>query len=524
MTNNTKNGFLKQGFLFFETVNSNFNLILNIASELIEKHPQILDWIKRDQDKYCKEKKRLRVFDKQFEESKTVPLFSESELKKMLEAINDDEITLDAGRPRMQPVIVFLFLLFRGYHTSFCKKHSADLLMESISIRSWLAKYGVGEFPGITTILENVNMVSNETREKLLTLQCGMVFEEGLDNFKESFVDSTTVAGNTAYPTDISILYKLVSRSYSNMKKICELLNLPMSESYFKEWFSEMKSCVFSLAMGKLKKPKKKKVCRKLMKLTMKIENRLSQKYNHFQSEVEYILSGLRPTLRTRLSKIWEEIKLDLDDSIKVLEYTQGGIIDGKKYKSRDKILSISDGDVAFIIKGSLRSAVVGYKPQLARSKNGIITALELPAGNAPDFQELIPVMKQIIRRTKIIPEMLSVDDGYSSFHNRKWLEKIGVKTKSFNGINGRRLTSDEDWESEVYKAARADRSLIEGLISTLKLVQEFGKSKRRGLENNRAEMLEKIIAHNFSRIGMLRHKRHEKERREALFESRDAA
>lgn len=524
MTNNTKTDFLKQGFLFFETVNSNFNLILNIASELIEKHPQVLDWIKRDQDKYCKEKKRLRVLDKQFEESKTFSLFSASELKKISEAINDDEITLSAGRPRMQPVIVFLFLLFRGYYISFCKKHSADFLMESISIRSWLTKYGVSEFPGITTILENVNMVSNETREKLLTLQCDMVFEEGLDNFKESFVDSTTVAGNTAYPTDISILYKLVSRSYSNMKKICELLNLPMSESYFKEWFSEMKSCVFSLAMGKLKKPKKKKVCRKLIKLTLKIENRLSKKYNQFQPEVEYILSGLRPTLRTRFSKIWKEIKLDLDDSIKVLEYTQGGIIDGKKYKSKDKILSISDEDVAYIIKGSLRSAAIGYKPQLAKSANGIITALELPEGNSPDSQELIPLLKQVIRRTKIIPKVVSTDDGYTSLHNKKWLEKIRVEIKSFNGINGYRLTSDEDWESEAYKAARAARSLIEGLISTLKLVHDFGKLKRRGLENGRSEMLEKIIAQNFSRLGILRHRKREKERGEALHENRNAA
>jgi len=524
MTNNTKIDFLKQGFLFFETVNSNFNLILNIASELITKHPEILDWIKQDQDKYCKEKKRLRELDKQFKSSETISLFSESELKKMFEAISENEITLNVGRPRMQPIIVLLFLIFRGYHTSFCKKHSADLLMESISIRSWLAKYGVSKFPGITTILENVNVVSNETREKLLTLQCDMVFEESLDNFKESFVDSTTVAGNTAYPTDISVLYKLLSRSYSNMNKICVLLNLPMSESYFKEWFSEVKSCVFSLAMGKLKKPKKKKVCRKLIKSTLKIENRLSKKYNQLQAEMEYILSGLRPTLRIRFSKIWKNIKLDLDDSIKVLKYTQGGIIEGKKYKSKDKILSVSDEDVAFIIKGSLRSAVIGYKPQLARSKNGIITALELPAGNAPDSQELIPVLKQIIRRTKIIPEVLSVDDGYSSLHNLKWLEKIGVKTKSFNGINGHRLTSNEDWESEVYKVARADRSLIEGLISTLKLVQGFGTSRRLGLENNRAEMLEKIISYNFSRIGMLRHKKCEKERREALFKSRDAA
>ena len=46
---------------------------------------------------------------------------------------------------------------------------------------------------------------------------------------------------------------------------------------------------------------------------------------------------------------------------------------------------------------------------------------------------------------------------------------------------------------------------MIEGLFSTLKTVQGFGKLSRRGLENGRTEILEKVLAHNFYRIGILR-------------------
>ncbi len=514
--NDTKNEFLRQGFFFFSTVNSTFQFILNIASELVEKNQEILQWIQQDQDKFCKEKKRLRILDRRFEENKTASLFYESDLKKICEAIDAEEIILNTGRPRMDPIIVFLFFIFRGYYGSFCKKHSLDLLMESTSIKIWLARYGIDELPGATTILENVNMISNETREKILTLQCSMVSEEELDDFETSIIDSTAVAGNTAYPTDVSILYKLISRSYLKLYKFCELFGLSTPKAYFKDWLPEMKSSVFVLEMGKLKNKEKRKVCKKLLKLAGKIENRLSKKHEQLQAEIELILSGLRPTLQMRFIKIWEGIKVDLEDSIKVSQYTRGGFLEGKKYKSKDKILSISDENVGYIKKGSLRSAVIGYKPQIVRSGNGIITAMKVSEGNTSDMKELIPVLKQDFRRTETISKTVNTDDGYSWNYNKNYLKRVGVEVISFNGINGRRLTSDEDWESEVYKAARANRSTIEGLISTLKLVHDFGKLRRRGIENGRAEMLEKVIAQNFYRIGILRKRRREKEREKA--------
>ena len=96
------------------------------------------------------------------------------------------------------------------------------------------------------------------------------------------------------------------------------------------------------------------------------------------------------------------------------------------------------------------------------------------------------------------------------SRENLKWQQEIGVETNSYNGVKGRKLTSEEDWESTVYQIARAERSMIEGLFSTLKTVQGFGKLSRRGLENGKSEILEKILVQNFYRLGILRKRREE--------------
>ena len=517
MNNDTKNDYLKQGFLFLPTINSDFQFILNVATDLLKENPQILCRIKKDQDKFSKEEKRKRILNKQFKENQTEPLIPEKRIDKVIGSINKEEIVLETGRPRMAPIIVFLFFIFRGYYGSFTKKQNFDFIKESITIQNWLSQYGVMKLPGATTILENVNMISSETYEKILTLQCKMIKAEGFDDFSKAFIDSTSVAANTAYPTDITILYKLLFRSTFNAIKLSQLFDNPITENCFEGWFKEMKSCIFSIAMGKLKPKKKKKVCKNLFALAGKIQNRLSIKLAEREIESQKTFSLISPSYRYKLEAILEAVKTDLEDSKQVLEYAYKSILEGKKYKSTEKILSVSDANVGFIKKGSLRTAVIGYKPQVVRSGSGIITAILFPEGNTSDASELRPVLEQAIERTGVVPKMLSGDDGYTSEENLEWLQEIGVEINSFNGVKGRKLTSEEDWESTAYQIARAERSMIEGLFSTLKTVQGFGKLSRRGLENGKSELLEKVLVQNFYRTGILRKRREEETRSKTI-------
>ncbi|GAX60488.1 transposase and inactivated derivatives, IS5 family [Candidatus Scalindua japonica] len=163
-------------------------------------------------------------------------------------------------------------------------------------------------------------------------------------------------------------------------------------------------------------------------------------------------------------------------------------------------MLSLSDGDAAFIKKGG-REPKIGYKPQLGRSKNGFVSTLVVPKGNAADSGELNGTIEDHIMRTEVIPQKVSTDDGYANAKIRtKWLS-AGVEIFSISGSKGKNMITEEEWESEEYKESRNNRSAVESMMFTIKHNFEFGVVMRRGIENVRAELLEKVIAYNFCRI-----------------------
>src|SRR5208337_1825332 len=57
-------------------------------------------------------------------------------------------------------------------------------------------------------------------------------------------------------------------------------------------------------------------------------------------------------------------------------------VMEQEKVPMAEKIISLSDSDASFIVKGGWNT-VVGYRPQLARSGGGFVTGLVLPRGNA---------------------------------------------------------------------------------------------------------------------------------------------
>jgi hypothetical protein len=71
----------------------------------------------------------------------------------------------------------------------------------------------------------------------------------------------------------------------------------------------------------------------------------------------------------------------------------------------------------------------------------------------------------------------------------------------------GKNRETLQQWKSQTYRQARAERSAIESLVFTLKEGLEFGEMVRRTHENVLAEMLEKVLAYNISQIIRVRKK-----------------
>ena len=111
------------------------------------------------------------------------------------------ELTLASGRPRMPAEMAYVFLVLRGYLGSTGDQEARDRLTDSTTVQQYLCSRGRA-MPGWTTILENVNAVSNTTRNRILDAQLAHILDEDLDDFSQVIVDSTAVAANSAWPTD----------------------------------------------------------------------------------------------------------------------------------------------------------------------------------------------------------------------------------------------------------------------------------------------------------------------------------
>jgi len=210
-------------------------------------------------------------------------------------------------------------------------------------------------------------------------------------------------------------------------------------------------------------------------------------------------LYHLLPSKQAQAQTVIDVIAKDTTDVSRTILNARNRLFKGISVKAKEKVLSISDPEAAFIKKGG-REPVVGYKPQLVRSKQGFVVSLVLPPGNASDSEQFVPVIEQAIKNTGVLPDLVSADDGYSSKGARKYLLDKGVDVVNISGSKGKKIIPDDDWNSDLYKEARRNRSAVESLMSIMKGCFGLGRMFVRGLDNVRRSMFQKAVAYNFLR------------------------
>lgn len=478
--------------------------ILEISIELLDRFPEILEKIEADLIDLGIGKKKKRLKDRAWELSHgELPGFETDGYTE------PKELELETGRDRtMTPIITYIFIMLRGYFSSLTASKAIDRIRDSKVVDIYIETHGDGKMPGRTTALENVNAVSLDTKEYIHQCQLKMIHAEGLDDFSELILDSTAVKADCCWPTDSGILCDIAHRAYRKSQRLNELFGIPnFMESYMDTWLGKIKSYHFQISVtsGKGAKVKRRSVYRKLYKEVEKAVRHIRQELKKHGSIKE--AAHLPPSKRERLDKFWDSIADDMDDADLVMAYSKDRIID-EKDTDVEKIVSLSDGSAAFISKGG-RETIVGYRPQVGRSGNGFDTVLHVPEGNAGDAPQLEPLVRKAIENTGIAPRCVSTDDGYSSKKGRDAVLKIdGIDAVSISGSKGKDLISEDDWESELYKEARRNRSSVESLIFILKYSFRFGLLRRRGIDAVREELLEKAIVHNFSRMALMRRRK----------------
>jgi len=498
--------------LFLPIPDTDFRDFLEEVEELARFAPEIIEAIEKDLDANAREKKKLRLEDRRFFESRTADL---PEVNIEEQEVLAAELKLAVGRPRMPAYAVYVFLMVRGFLGSLSTKSASRFLRESMSLYGLLQKRGL-RMPGVTTILENVNLVSFATRELAFDKQIEFVVKEELDDFKKLTIDSTSVKANSCWPNDAKVLTGLLSRVYRLGQKLHIFGVEHFRKGHVPRWLQEMDKLEFQicLAAGKAKsKGKMKKHYRQLFKRGRKAADALRREFNTLHQSLS--MDSLPPSRRVLMGRVVEQIKSDIADANRVIEYASDRVFHEKKLPSTEKVLSLSDRSAAYIKKGN-RNPLIGYKPQLVRSENGFVANLVVPQGNAADATELVPAIGDSIKRTGVIAGLVSTDDGYASAKGRDALLAMKIKRISISGAKGKKLTDPGDWDSEAYRQARRDRSAVESLMFTIKDGFEFGELGRRGIDAVREELLEKVLAYNCCRIILIKKRQREKLERAA--------
>ena len=199
---------LPRQLVFLTPIDSQLNDFLNEIHQIALLEPAIVESIDRDLDVHAKKKKLLRMIDEQFLAGQTPDL---PKLQLQLRELKVDDIELEIGRPRTDAYMVYLFLMLRGFNGGCKDQHARLLLEESITLKLWLDHLGL-QLPPASTLSDNLNAVSNQTRALIHQVQLRSILEQGLDDFQKSFIDSTAVEANTERPTDSTILVRLIAR------------------------------------------------------------------------------------------------------------------------------------------------------------------------------------------------------------------------------------------------------------------------------------------------------------------------
>jgi hypothetical protein len=324
---------------------------------------------------------------------------------------------------------------------------------------------------------------------------------EGLDDFTEMTIDSTGMEANSAWPTDSMIITGLIDRIWRTGNKLEQF----GTENFQRGWtecrLDKLRELNFRITNADTTR-ERRKWYRRVYDFAEKALDHLRSETNAFEERVEP--GGLKPSLRSRLKDVQACLGHDLANARKVISYSKKRVLEGQQTSSEEKVLSLADGDLAFIEKGD-REPIIGYRLQLGRSANGFIGYLEVPEGNPNDSIKIVPAVEGWKLNTSVLPAVVSGDDGYASEKAIEKLKKLGVGKVSISGSKGKRLLSREEWEDPRISRARRERSKVESTIYTMKYGFDLDRASRTGVDAVRAECLEKAIAYNLHRAVKVR-------------------
>ena len=421
-------------------------------------------------------------------------------------ALLRDQIYKGGGVNRhMNPELVLLFLTSRAFYPDCYGERGYQLLLESESIKNFLANRAISTFPSQSTVHEQVTAVSETTLVLLNQSVLSYAKELKCDDMSAAIIDSTAIEANSAWPVDSSLLKRLAAK-----------LSSRLSRAHAKMSVRSQRSCSLSQLL---------KNCDKLAGLDFYISNlkgkrgapkKRSDAYHEILNRcdsiiqrVKIVISKLLPFMDLVEKELFNQTFKMFQNKVLSVSYRFDRAPDSYDPKTSPKVNSIGDNEAVFIKKGG-RETVFGYRPSFSFSINGFMVCHTIELGNTSDSKAFNEVLKEHEEMAKTKPAFISVDDGYCAAANLDEAITQGASVISFSGSKGKKLLGATLYDSEQYRLARHIRSASEAGISQIKNTYRFKRFSVCGIDRIRQEMGICMFGYNISRIVALIMRREE--------------
>lgn len=482
--------------------------IVTEALGLARFDPSLVAALEQDIDMAARVAKKGRLMDRQFELEKASPLSPLLDLPILadLERLEAASLALGTGRSRSVDGELLLVLLSVNSVLSLSSVPGYERLVESEVFGALLGAQ-CRERPARSTLAAYLSVASAESRQRIHEALCRKAKAEGLDDFAEVTVDSTAVEANSAWPTDSSLVWGFLRQVYGLLGRQAKLTGVECTSSLVERWLEDLERQHKAISLLP-SRPGSVKVRRQLYRKLLRIAEQAHGKLQVLLEQKRALIEdcGIAPGLRLRVQAIMAEVARSMEGAGKVMEAVRVRVLQGGTVAAADRAFSLADPDAWMICKGG-REPVLGYKPQIARSANGFITAFEVLTGNPADSTRLLGLTDGHIRNTGVTPCLVAADDGYSAQDNVDALVALGVETVSFSGAKGRDLLGEQLWEGT--KEIRNDRSAVESTIFTLKHMCGLRRFCRRGIQGVAQDLSEAVLTYNLWRLAWCRRRKH---------------
>ncbi|MEQ8802568.1 MAG: ISNCY family transposase [Haliea sp.] len=342
--------------------------------------------------------------------------------------------------------------------------------------------------PSRSCLQSTIRSIKPQILERAHQLLTKSLLDTGMASMDKLRIDSTVVASHIAPPSDSQLLN-------DGVRVISRLLAKSKTETGVKVRFTDKRKAAKSLAFRifNAKKATKDELYPKMLKiarLALKQADRGRQR----------VIEGAAASASCQ--KWLDALAHYRNLTSRVIEQAERRVISGEQVPSAEKIVSLFEPHTDIIVKG-FRDIQYGHKINLSSEVNGFITALTIEEGNPCDKTLFLPVLDYHRSVLGKLPRSVVADGGYASQVNVAAGRAMGLKHVVFHKPVGVSLTA-MGVKSKTFNALRHFRAGIEGNISELKRAFGATKAKWKGHDGFKAFVWASALSYNLLRLARL--------------------